>query len=136
MLVTDAGSVARLPAENLVLGTQRLMRLRKDETIVSVLGLDRPADVLLMDAGGRGKRLNTRSLVFSNGADLGIKVLERRDLCAAVTRQPGSLWAITTHRLIPLDFDAVPLDPPTPANSRALVRLNKGERLLALHYLP
>lgn len=136
VLVTDAGSVARLPAENLVLGTQRLMRLRKDETIVSVLGLDRPADVLLMDASGRGKRLNTRALAFSNGSDLGIKVLARRDLCAAVTRQTGPLWAITTHRLIPLDFDAVPLDPPTPANSRALVRLHKGERLLALRYLP
>jgi hypothetical protein len=136
VLVTDAGSVARLDAESLALGTQRLMRLRKDETVVGAIGLDRPADVLLMDAHGRGKRLNTRTLAFSNGSDLGIKVLARRDLCTAVTRQPGALWAITTRRLIPLDFDAVPLDPPTPATSRALVRLNKNERLLALHYLP
>jgi hypothetical chaperone protein len=135
VLFTDAGSVARLDAGNLVPGTQRLMRLRKDEAITGVLGLDRPADVLLMDAHGRGKRLNTRALAFSSSFDLGIKVLARRDLCAAVTRQPGSLWAITTQRLVPLDFDAVPLDPPTPANSRALVRLNKNERVLALRYL-
>ena len=89
-----------------------------------------------MDARGRGKRLNTRALAFGSGADLGIKVLARRDLCAAITRQPGTLWAITTRRLIPLEFDAVPLDPPTPANSRALLRLNKNERVLALRYLP
>jgi hypothetical protein len=101
-----------------------------------VLELDHPADLLLMDVHGRGKRLNTRALTFSSGFDLGIKVLARRDLCAVVRQRPGSLWAITTHRLIPLNFDAIPLDPPMPANSRALVRLNSGERLLALRYLP
>ena len=56
VLVTNAGSVARLQAANLTIGTQRLMRLRKDEVIVSVLPLDQPADLLLMDAHGRGKR--------------------------------------------------------------------------------
>ena len=37
VLVTDAGSVARLDAASLVLGTQRLMRLRKDEAIIGAL---------------------------------------------------------------------------------------------------
>ncbi|MBN1678907.1 MAG: Hsp70 family protein [Anaerolineae bacterium] len=133
--LTNAGSVARIQPESLAAGTQRLLRLRKDEQIVSVLCLDAPTDLLLAASTGRGKRIHTRSIPFTLSSDLGTKVLARRDFCAAVTRQPGTLWAITTRRMMSLEFDAIPLDPPTPSNSRALLRLDDGESLLSLHYL-
>jgi hypothetical protein len=132
-LVTDAGSVARLQPGTLPTGAQRVMRLRKDERIVGALWLRVPSDILLATATGHGKRLHTRALPFSNGADLGIKVLAGRDLCACAVAHPdGTLWAITTRRMRALDLDSIPLDDPTPPRKRALLRLDPGEALVAL----
>ena len=142
ILVTNAGSIARLRPDDLITGTQRAIRLRKDERIVAAFGMDRPADVLLAESNGRGKRINTRAIPFVTGSDLGTKVFSRRALTAAIplggfagASDLNTLWAITTHRLIPLDVDSIPLDPPTPPNSRAILKLRKGETLLALQFL-
>jgi hypothetical protein len=138
VLVTDAGSVVRLRPDTLITGTQRAIRLRKDERVAAAFNLDRPGDLLLAESNGRGKRLHTRSIPFSDSPDLGTRTLSRRALSAAMplgSAQTGDLWAITTRRLIPLDLETIPLDPPTPPNSRDLVRLRKGESLLALQFL-
>lgn len=136
VFVTNAGSVARLDPQNLITGKQRVLRLRKDERIVAAFNMARPGDILLAEASGKGKRVNMRSVQFTNGADLGTKTLTRRALCAAVPLpRDGVVWAVTSERLIPLNVADIPLDALTPASSRTLTRLNKHEILLALQFL-
>ncbi|MCD4687680.1 MAG: Hsp70 family protein [Anaerolineae bacterium] len=133
LLITDGGSVARVYPGALPTGTQRVMRVRKNERIVYAFSLPRAGELILATANGRGKRLHTGVLSLSND-DLGAKVLSGRDLAACAVLQPGAqLWALTTQRMVPLDAHNLPLDPPTPANKRALLRLQLGETLVALH---
>jgi DNA gyrase/topoisomerase IV subunit A len=133
ILITNQGSVLRLKPADLSNGTQRIMRLRKDEEITQVLVMPAPAEIVLTTTAGQGKRLHTRALDIANSAAMGLKTLSGRDLSTCVVLQPdAAYWAITTRQICPLTFDTIPLDAPTPPHKHALLRLQPGEELVAL----
>lgn len=136
LLVTNAGSVARIATRDLPNGEQAVMQLRKDEYVIAAHSLTAPAQLLFATSGGRGKRIHTRTIPFSDAGEMGANVVTGRDVVACVPVDPDMRpWAVTTHRLYAFDPDVLPLDALHPAQKHGLLRLMAGEKLVALRYL-
>lgn len=146
LLLTSSGGVARLVPGTLQAGAQRLLKLRTREDVVAALSLPPAGELLLAAPNGYGVRLAVdavpsvsaagRNGSRGNGAQATL-ALGRRALRACTPLLPGAaLWALTTRRLCRIDPGDLPLAEPGAATPQRLLRLRKGEELVALHALP
>lgn len=129
MLITNTGSAARISVKNLQLGVQRIQRLRKDERVISAFTLVKPAEILLVNAHGNGKRIVASEIDLSDGSNFAPKIMSGRDLnLYAAQPDHTPILAVTTRRLCALDFDSFPGE----MSAKKRLRLQPDEVVITL----
>jgi hypothetical chaperone protein len=127
VLITDMGSAAHIPVNDLPTGAQRIQRLRKGEQVTGAFTLVDPANLLLVTTRGHGKRLSASALDLLDGSGLAPKLTSGREQSVYVAQPDHTpIWAVTTHRLCTLD--SLPDDD----SRHPLLRLLPGETILDL----
>jgi len=129
VIVSSAGNMIRIP---LPTTTRRVMKVAEGERVIGAFSATPNTEILIMDRKGRAKRLYAYTIPVVSQLATGRKMVEGEP-GALVVRQPDAdLWAVTSHRMLPLDADHIPLCNGTSRPWTRLLHLSKGEELIGL----
>jgi hypothetical chaperone protein len=112
VLIADSGRATRLVVKQLPLRGQHILKLRKDERIIHASSMESQGELLLVTAGGYGKRLPIEWIPGNkNRSSRGRKMISRPGVQAVIVADGDApVWAITATKLIRLNTSDFPSD--------------------------
>ncbi|MCW5849733.1 MAG: Hsp70 family protein [Anaerolineae bacterium] len=135
---TDSGRLARVAVSSLSVQGTTLVKLSKTkgERLVGVLPTRTRDQIVVLTADGYAKRLPAHALTLAAEPTPGQAVTRREIVGVALARPKTELWAVTTTRLLPVRPESIPLELDPTVKSHKLLKLDAGERVLALLAVP
>lgn len=132
LVFSSAGNVLRIDLPTTQRAGSRIVRVGQTDRVIAAISVPGNREILLADGKGRGKRIYSGALPLASQLAAGKKVMPLNSLHALAAYRPGApLWAITTHRMFPVQLE----ETNGTDVSNLVLRLAKGEELAALQYL-
>ena len=130
----ETGHATRTQVAMISVQGSRILNIPGRGRLVAALASAGDGEILLACADGSGKRLPASAIPPAEQLNTrGKAFAARRTIRGLAELAPNShMWAITTHRLIPLEPTKAPLDDPPSLKVQRLVTLAAGEEITAL----
>jgi hypothetical chaperone protein len=135
VVLTASGRALRLDAGELHNGVTggRLMKVATDDRVIAAFCVRRGHTLLLAGHDGEIAGVKAGDLPRGEAGETGVKAFAKRALSAALPRpEARAVWAVGTHRLLPVNLDALRVGADLPAKPSVKVRIAKDEALVSL----